>query len=71
MMPGEGEGFASAGGGGTMDDIGVGAVMLDHVEIGGGEILHSMPQIAGDSEGFEEHFRQDDSGTQVDDNSIR
>ncbi len=54
---------------GAADDVLGGAIMADHVEGDGGEIINLVAEVAGDRERFQEHFRQDDRGADVEDDA--
>ncbi len=43
------------------------AVMLDHVQVGGGEVLDRAPEVPGNGDRFQEDLRQDHGGSDVED----
>ncbi len=51
---------------GALHDVDAWTVVLQEVEIDGGEVTHFMAEIAYAGDGFEEDFRHDDRGACVD-----
>src|SRR5262247_2958361 len=64
-MPDDAMAEPRAAGDGTPHDVRHRAVMLDEVEVGGGEILKRMAEVANDGHGFQKDFRQRHRRTDV------
>ena len=50
---------------GALHDVDARSIVLDHVEVGCDKVINGVSQIAGNGEGFEEDFGQQDCGTYV------
>jgi len=66
---GESDGLGTEGAGGTEQDILRGAVVLDEIEVGGGEILQGMAEAADDGKCLEKNFGKNDGGTEIEVNA--
>ena len=51
--------------GGALYHVDAGAIVLDHVEVGGDEVIDFVTQVAGNGEGFEKEFGEDDGRADV------
>src|SRR5262249_10917735 len=65
VMPGDGKPAPRAARHRTPHDVRHRSVMLDEVEIGGGETLKRMAEIANDGHSFQKDFRQSHRRTDV------
>ena len=61
MVGGEGDGMATR----AEEDVLGGAVVLDEVEVSGGEILEGITQVTDGGDSFEEDFGEDDRGAYI------
>src|SRR5450631_3749374 len=60
---------AAVAGSGTLDHVLQGAVVLGHVEIGGGEGIHVEAHVLGDGKRLEEYLRHDHGAADVDEHT--
>src|SRR5215813_4790747 len=65
VMPGDAVAAPHAAGHRAPHDVRQGAVVLDEVEVGGGEVLKRMAEVANDGHGFQKYFRQGHRRTYV------
>ena len=65
MVAGESVAAAACVGVGAFDDVDSGAVVLEEVEVDGGEIAERVAEVANDANGFEKDFGHDDGGPDV------
>ena len=65
MMAGERVAAAAGVGVGPFDDVDRGTVVLEKIEVDGGEVAEGIAEIADDADGFKEDFGHDDGGADV------
>ncbi len=69
VMAGDGIAVAAGAGVGPLDDVEFRAVVLQEIEIRGGEIRERISQIADHGNGLQEDFRQQDRGADIEINA--
>lgn len=65
MVACEGVAATAGVGVGAFDDVDSGAVVLEEIEVDGGEIAERVAEVANDADGFEKDFGHDDGGSDV------
>src|SRR5690606_18241244 len=60
---------SAAGLGGALHNVDVGAVLVMHIHIDGGESIDWSAEVAGNTQGFHKHLGHHDSAAQVQHNS--
>ena len=68
MVPGQGEPFTRVGGG-PLDHVDPGPVVLDEIHVDGGQVNNLVAQVSRQGVGLQKHLRHDYRRTEIDEDT--